>query len=130
MSDRLPKYALFYKSGSKKLIVIRESVADTVPVQHNDSRQNLAEELISPRAFHLECVCEAEMKSISQGWGAALEGPLEKSVDVASDNSRLSSRIFSGVISKITIAFHNMMQSPLDCSLTAGFINQFSSAAV
>lgn len=56
--------------------------------------------------------------------------PLRVTVDVTTDNSRLASRIFSGVISKITTAFHSMMQSPLDCSLTAGFINQFSLAVV
>lgn len=49
------------------MIVIRKSVPDTVPMQQNGSRQNLAEELASPRTFHLECMCEAEMKSISQG---------------------------------------------------------------
>lgn len=67
MLDGMPKDALFYRSESKKVIVIRESVADTVPVQQNGSRQNLAEEVTSPRTFHLECMCEAEMKSISQG---------------------------------------------------------------
>lgn len=61
----MPKGIIFYRSGSKKVIVIRESVADTVPVQQNCSRQNLAEELTSPRTFHLECTCEAEMKSIN-----------------------------------------------------------------
>lgn len=113
-----------------KVIVIRKPVADIVPMQQNSRRQNLVEKLTSPRTFHLECMCEAEMKSISQCWGAVLEGDLDWRVDVATDNSRLSSRIFSGVIFKITIAFHNMVQPSLDCSLTAGFINQFFSAAI
>lgn len=117
------------RSGKKTVIFARETVADTDPMQQKARRQNLAEELITPRTFHLECICEAEIRSISQGWRAALENNMKSSADVSTDNSELSSKIFSGVIFKITTAFYNMT-SLLDCCLASGFINQFFSAAV
>lgn len=105
-------------------------MADKDPVQQKRGRQNFAEELTAPRIFHLEYVCEAEIKSISQGWGAALESDIQSSVDVDTDNSKLSSKIFSGVISQIATAFYNIMSPPLGCRPASGFINQFFSAAV
>lgn len=112
------------------MIFTRETVADTDPVQQKDSRENLAEELTAPRTFQLKCKCEAEIKSISQSWGAGLESDIKSSVDVTDDNSELSSKIFSGAISQITTVFCNMTSSLLDCSLASGFINQFFSVAV
>lgn len=112
------------------MIFTRDTVADKDPVQQKRGRQNLAEELTAPRIFHLEYVCEAEIKSISQGWGAALESDIQSSVDVDTDNSKLSSKIFSGVISQIATAFYNIMSPPLGCRPASGFINQFFSAAV
>ena len=70
---------------------LSESVTDTGAVQQEGSRQKLVEELTSPRTFHLECMCEEEMKSIIKGCGATLEDSLERCGDVAPDNSRLSS---------------------------------------
>lgn len=80
--------------------------------------------------FHLECLCEAEIKSISQDRGGGLKSDIKGSVDVTTDKSELSSKIFSGVISQITTAFYNMTSPLLDCSLASGFINQFFSVVV
>lgn len=98
-----------------------------VSVQHNSSRQNLAEKLTSPRTFHLECMCEAEIKCLSRGWGLVLEDYLLRGINADIVSSKLSHRIFSRVLLKITAAFHHMMQY---CSLTDRFINQFSLVAV
>lgn len=91
MLDGVPKDAPSYKSGANEGTVIRESVTDTGAVQQEGSRQKLVEELTSPRTFHLEYMCEEEMKNIIKGCGAALEDSLERCGDVATDNSRLSS---------------------------------------
>lgn len=66
-----------------------------------------------PQGYFIWSACvKQKWRASSQGWEAAFEGDLERSVDVATDKSSLSSRIFSGVISKIITAFHNMLQSP------------------
>lgn len=118
------------RSGTKIVLFTRETVADTDPVQQKGSWQNLAEELTAPRASNLECIGEAEIKSICQGWGAAFESDIKSCVDVTTDNSKLSPKIFITVISQITTAFNNRTSPLLDCSLASGFINQFFSAAV
>lgn len=76
----------------------RETVADTDPVQQKARRQNLAEEQTAPISFHLECICEAEVKIISQDWGTALENYRKTSVDVTTGNSKLFPYIQCGHI--------------------------------